>query len=309
MPYYGGIDVSKQTLTAATFPHTELLTVPNTPSGWHTLLTRWQSLALRQVVVESSGGYEQGVVQALQQAGVPVVVVPPQRARYFARSLRPALKTDAVDATLLARFASVYEPPAAPAPRAAQATLKALWGRREQVVRMLEAERKRLATAGHPLVQASLARVIERLEAELAALEAALAEVEASDAELAARGALVRSMVGIGQVAAWGLLAELPELGRVSRQAIAALAGLAPMAWESGGRVGVRRVRGGRGRVRRVLYVAAVVAVRCEGRWREVYERLLARGLKPKAALCAVARRLVVVLNAMVREGRCYERV
>ncbi|MCS7208563.1 MAG: transposase, partial [Fimbriimonadales bacterium] len=153
---------------------------------------------------------------------------------------------------------------------------------------------------------ASITRLMEVLEAELAQVEAALAQVEASDAELAARGALVRSMVGIGRVAAWGLLAELPELGRVSRQAIAALAGLAPMAWESGGRVGVRRLRGGR--ERRVLYVAAVVAVRCEGRWRGVYERLLGRGLKPKGALCAVVRRLVVALNAMVREGRCYER-
>ncbi|MCS6863441.1 MAG: transposase, partial [Abditibacteriales bacterium] len=169
----------------------------------------------------------------------------PNRARQFARSLRPYLKTDVSDAVLLARYAEASEPPDAPVRSAAQATLQALWGRREQLVRMLEAEKKRLATAGHPQVAASITRLIEVLEAELAQVEAELAQVEASDAELAARGALVRSMVGIGRVAAWGLLAELPELGQVSRQAIAALVGLAPMAWESGGRKGVRRLRGG----------------------------------------------------------------
>jgi len=186
--YSGGIDVSQATLVAATFPETQTLTVPNTPDGWQQLLQAWQGYAWTRIIVESSGGYEQGVVQALRAAQLPVVVVPPQKAAHFARSLRPYLKTDAADARALARFGVVYEVPETAPASSAQAELKALWARWEQLVRMLEAEKKRLRTARHPVVQASIQRMIEALEAERAALEAALAALEASDAELAARG-------------------------------------------------------------------------------------------------------------------------
>ena len=198
--YYGGIDVSQATLVAATFPKTEIVTVPNTPEGWSQLLQAWQGYAWERILLESSGGYEQGVVQALRAAGLPVVVVPPQQAAHFARSLRPYLKTDAADARALARFGVVYEAPAPAPASSAQAELKALWARREQVVRMVEAEKKRLRTAGHPLVRASVERMMEALEAELAQLEQAFAAVEASDAGLAARGALLRTAVGVGAV-------------------------------------------------------------------------------------------------------------
>lgn len=180
--YYAGIDVSKRTLTVATYPETTTQTFPNTPDGWSQLLQAWRDLPLQRIVVESSGGYERGVVQALQQAGLPIVLVPPNRARHFARSLRPYLKTDAVDAQVLARFAQVYEPPAGASPSAAQSALKAVWVRRSQVVQQLEAEKKRLQTAPHPTVRASVQRVMEALQAELEALEAALFEWEASDA-------------------------------------------------------------------------------------------------------------------------------
>ncbi|MCS7208066.1 MAG: hypothetical protein NZ874_00650 [Fimbriimonadales bacterium] len=214
--------------TVATYPQTETQTLPHTPDGGQQLIPQWRSLPLQQIVVERSGGMSGGWCRRCARQGC-LGDRAPHRARAFARSLRPHLKTDAVDATLLARFAQVYEAPAAPAPCAAQATLKAPWGRREQVVRMLESERKRLATAGHLLVMASVARVIEQLEAELATLEAALAEAEASDAALAARGALVRSMVGMGRVGCAGV-----EVGCVGC-----------CMWRRWWRCGVRGVGGG----------------------------------------------------------------
>jgi transposase len=304
---YVGIDVSKDTLTLATDPTTQVWDIPNQPDAWHALATQLRALSVQRVLLESSGGYEQGVVQTLQQAGLPVVV-PAQRARYFARSLRGNLKTDRVDAQLLAYFACCYPAPEATEVPEGQAQLRALGARREQLVEALEAEKKRLSLATVPVVRATLEQSMAHLEALLAQIEAAVAALVAADEALSQKAALLQTAVGVGAVVAYGLLAELPELGQVSREAIAALAGLAPVCRESGSWRGYARIGGGHWRVRRLLYVAAVVAVSHDARWRAVYEGLLAKGKPKKVALCAVARRLLVVLNAMVRDGRCYER-
>ena len=190
-----------------------------------------------------------------------------------------------------------------------QAELKELWARREQLVQELEREKKRLQTGMSEAVRASLERMIAVLKEEIAQLEARVAELIASDADLSQKAALLQTAVGVGRVVAYGLVAELSELGQVSHRAIAALAGLAPVRCESGAWVGRARVRGGRPRVRQLLYQAAVVAATHDGRWRAVYEALVGRGKAKKVALCAVARQLLVVLNAMVRDGRAYERV
>jgi transposase len=179
------------------------------------------------VLLESSGGYEQGVAQTLQQAGLPVMVVPAQRARHFAKSMRGDLKTDRVDAQLLAYFACCYPAPEATAMPEGQAQLRALWARREQLVQMLEAEKKRRQGAPET-VRASLERLIAVLEEEIAQIEAEVAALIEADASLSQKAALLQTAVGVGAVVAYGLLAELPELGQVSREAIAALAGLAP---------------------------------------------------------------------------------
>lgn len=306
---YLGIDVGKYTLTLATYPTPQVWELPNTPEHHHALVQHLAHLPVQRVLLESSGGYEKGVVNALQQAGIPVVVVPAQRARYFAKSLRGNLKTDRVDAQLLAHFASCYPAPDTMEPAQVQAELKELWARREQLVRQLEAEKKRLQVVHAPSVRASLARMIAVLQEELAQIEAQVAALVASDEALARRFALLKTAVGVGDIVAYGLLAELPELGQVSREAIAALAGLAPVRRESGRWRGAARIGGGRRRVRRLLYMAAVVAVARDARWKAVYEGLKAKEKPAKVALCAVARRLLVVLNAMVRDGRCYARV
>ena len=222
--------------------------------------------------------------------------------------MRGDLKTDRVDAQWLAYFAFCYPAPEAPEASAVQAQLKEGWGRREQLSQMREAEKKRCQVASAK-VRASLERVIAMLEAEIAEIEAERAAWIESDATLSQKAARRQTVVGVGAVIAYGLLAELRELGQVSREAIAALAGLAPVRRESGRWRGDARIGGGRWRARRLLYMAAVVAVSDDARWRAVYEGLLAKGKSKKVALCAVARQLLVVLNAMVRDGRAYERV
>ncbi|PMB20391.1 IS110 family transposase [Fischerella thermalis] len=306
---YVGIDVSQKTLTIAIYPTDEVWTIDNTREHHTALVQHLAHLPIQRVLLESSGGYEKAVVSALQQAGLPVVVVPAQRARYFAKSMRGDLKTDRADARMLAYFACCYPvQPVAPC-SPVQAELKELWARREQLVQQVEREKKRLQTVQSEAVRASLARMLAVLKDEIAQIEARVEELIASDAALAQKAALLQTAVGVGRVVAYGLVAELPELGQVSHRAIAALAGLAPVRCESGDWVGRARVRGGRPRVRRLLYQAAVVASTHDGRWRAVYEGLLGRRKVKKVALCAVARQLLVVLNAMVRDGRAYERV
>jgi transposase len=219
------------------------------------------------------------------------------------------LKTGRANARRLAYFACCY--PASPVAPCApvQAELKELWARREQLGQERERERKRLQTVPGAVVRASLERMIAVLQAEIAQIAARVEEWIASQADLVRKAALLQRAVGVGRVIAYGIVSELPELGCVLHRAIAALVGLAPVRYESGAWVGRVRVRGGRGCVRRLLYQAAVVAVSHDARWRAVYAGLLAQGKPKKVALCAVARRLLVVLKAMVRDGRVYERV
>jgi transposase len=217
-----GLDVSKRTLTLATDPTTQVWDIPNQPDAWHALATPLRARSVQRVLLESSGGYEKGGAQTLQQAGLPVVVVPAQRARYCARSLRGNLKTDRVDAQMLARFARCYPVPETPDLPAVQAQLKELWARREQLVQQLEAEKKRLQVALHPLVRSSLERTLAVVQEELAQIEAAIAALVASDEMLQHKAALLQTAVGVGAVVAYGLLAELPERGQVSHKVIAA---------------------------------------------------------------------------------------
>ncbi|MCL6536660.1 MAG: IS110 family transposase [Armatimonadetes bacterium] len=305
---YVGIDVSKETLAVATYPNATVQVIPNDYDPCEALANELAAQPVAFVLLEASGGFEKTIVQALQRAGVPVAIVPTQRARYFAKSMRGNLKTDRVDAQMLARFASCYPMPDTPETPAVQAQLKELWARREQLVQMLESEQKRLQVATFPLVRESLERTIAQLQAECAAIEAAIEMLMASEASLSQKAALLQTVVGVGWTVASGVLAELAELGQVSHKVIAALAGLAPVRRESGCWRGYARISGGRSRVRRLLYLAAVVAVTHDARWKAVYQRLLAKGKPKKVALCAVARRLLVVMNAMVRDGRAYER-
>jgi transposase len=252
------------------------------------------------IVVEASGGWELPLVAELAAAGQPVAVVNPTRVRAFARSKGQLAKTDRLDAQVLAHFAQAIRPPVRPLRSQAHEHLVGLVTRRRQVVAMLTAEKNRRYTARATL-QTRLTAHIAWLETELADLEAELRHWIQADPTWRAQAVLLASVPGVGPVTATTLVAELPELGQRNRQEIAALVGVAPLNKDSGKKRGRRRVFGGRAGVRRTLYMATLVATRCNPVIRTFYQRLLAAGKEKKVALTACMRKLLVILNAMLK--------
>lgn len=231
-----------------------------------------------------------------------MAVVNPRQARDFAKATGQLAKTDALDARALAHFAEAVRPPARPALRVETQRLGALLARRRQVLGMLTAERNRLAAAVAPVHDRVAAHIVW-LVAELAAIDADLAQAIQADPAWQERDALLRSVPGVGPVLATTLLADLPELGGLSRQQVAALAGVAPLNRDSGTLRGRRTVWGGRARVRTALYMATLVATRYNPAIRSCYQRLCAAGKPKKVALVACMRKLLTILNAMLRHG------
>ena len=298
-PSYIGIDVAKARLDVATRPGGDRWHVANDADGVATLVTRLHEMQPTLVVVEATGGYERPVTAALTAAGLPVAVVNPRQARDFAKSTGKLAKTDALDAQALAHFAQVVQPPARPVPDAEAQVLTAILARRQQLVVMLTAERSRLPTA-LPAVRERIAAHIAWLEEELATINGALAQVIRDDPVWREHAALLRSVPGVGPVLATTLLADLPELGTLTRQQVAALAGVAPLNRDSGKRRGKRAVWGGRGRVRTVLYMGTLAATRFNPVIKAFYTRLCAAGKAKKVALTACMRKLLSILNAML---------
>ena len=299
-PLYIGVDVSTDALDVATSTGVAHR-LPYDDDGLARLVALCDGAAL--VVLEATGGVERVAVAELAAADRPVVVVNPRQVRDFARATGQLAKTDALDAAVLARFAEAVRPDVRPLPSAEQHAFAALAARRRQISAMITAETNRLRTAARvvrPSIEAHLAFLVrQRAEAELALGQA----VEASPVWRAA-DVLLRSVPGIGAVVSRTLLAELPELGQLTGKQIAALVGLAPLACDSGRLRGRRSVWGGRASVRSALYMAALSASRFNAVLRAFYGQLRARGKAPKVALVAVARKLLVALNAMVREGQ-----
>src|ERR1019366_1973621 len=300
-----GIDVAKAHVDVSVLGvKLDVQRFVNDADGHSALVAPLQPFAVSLVVMEATGGYEAAIACALQAAGLSVAVVNPRQARDFAKSKGPLAKTDAVDARLLAEFASVLvrrEDLASfirPLPDDKQQALAALVTRRRQLLTMLGAERQRL--------QLAIAKVRPSIEAMIKAIRAQLDDVEAQmvghvKEHYEELDRLLRSASGIGPVASATLIAELPELGRLNRREIAALVGVAPMANDSGKTRGRRRIQGGRFEIRRVLYMAALVAAKHNPPIKAFYQRLLAAGKLPKVALVACMRKLLTTLNAMVK--------
>jgi transposase len=303
---YVGVDVAKGELVVATRPADERWSVANDERGVRTLVERLTRDGPALVVLEATGGYELACAAALVAAGLPVVVANPRQVRDFARATGQLAKTDRLDAAVLALFAERVRPAVRPLADEAQHRLDALLTRRRQLLEMLLAERNRLGLARG---QGAAARAVKRsLVAHIAYLER---EVRVADTDLEAmvrespawreREELFRSVPGVGRVVALTLLAELPELGRLSRREIAKLVGVAPLSRDSGTLRGRRYVHGGRASVRAMLYMAALVAARRNPAIRAFYERLVATGKPKKLALVACMRKLLTTLNAMAR--------
>ncbi|MFN8589928.1 MAG: IS110 family transposase [Thermomicrobiales bacterium] len=297
-----GIDVSKAGLDVASSDGGAVSHVSNDEDGIAALVVAVTEREPALVVLEATGGHERAVTAALAAAGVPVAVVNPRQVRDFAKATGQLAKTDALDARVLARFAQAVQPPVRSLPDETAQELAALLARRRQVLEMRVAEQNRrpgLAPRLRPALDAHLIW----LSQQLAELDADLDRTLRASPLWRAKEDLLRAIPGIGPVVARTLLAELPELGQLTRHEAAALAGLAPLNQDSGTRRGVRRTWGGRAAVRAALYMAAVSAVRCNPVIRALYVRLRAAGKPPKVALVACMRKLLTIANAMLRDG------
>jgi transposase len=304
-----GIDVAKAELvvgtrTTATGPG-DRWTVPNDETGTRALVERLRHDAPALVVLEATGGYELLAAAALAAAGLPVVVVTPRQVRDFARATGQLAKTDRIDADLLALFAERVRPAVRPLRDEAALALDALLGRRRQLLDMLQAERNRLGQVfgtGQGRVTKSLRAHIAYLERELRNTDADLGAMIRQSPAWREQDDLLQSVPGVGPVLSRTLLADLPALGRLSRREIAKLVGVAPLSRDSGTFRGRRFVQGGRASVRAVLYMAALVATKRNAASKAVYARLLAAGKPKKLALVACMRKLLTILNSMVRQ-------
>jgi transposase len=304
---FAGIDVSKDRLDVQLRPGAEAFTVARDGQGLEQLVARLVAAGPELVVLEATGGFEITVAAALAAAGLPLAVVNPAQIRAFARAIGRLAKTDRLDAELIARFAEQVRPEPRPVLDAQARTLAELVARRRQIVEMIGMESNRRR-------QARSAKVLRGLERTLAALQAALAEldqeidgqVRGSPAWRAAED-LLTSVPGIGKITARTLIAELPELGRLDRRRIAALVGVAPVNRDSGAWGGHRAIAGGRATVRTTLYMAALSATSWNPALRALYLRLRQRGRPAKSALVAAMRKLLTILNAIMRDRRPWQ--
>lgn len=300
---YVGVDVSKTRLDVAMETRAETWAVGNDAAGIAALIERLRGLSLASVVVEATGGQERLLVATLWHAGVPVALVNPRWVRAFAYANRQLAKTDQLDARLLVAFGRATRPLLTQLPSEAEATLEALVTRRRQVIDMLTAEKNRLATA-RPATRSRLAEHIEWLEREAADLLAEMEALVAQTPDLDDKRHLLHSVPGVGPVLTATLLSQLPELGHLNRRQIAALVGLAPFNRDSGTFRGQRHVAGGRAEVRSVLYMATISALKCNPVIRDFKRHLCDQGKPTKVAITACMRKLLTILNAMLRDHR-----
>jgi transposase len=301
-----GIDVSKAALDVASHDQDAVHAYENSPKD-HTRLARHIASCNPQIVViEATGGYERRIATCLVARGIPVAVVNPRQVRDFAKATGRLAKTDKIDARLLAVFGAQVKPEPRCLPDHKQRELQALVVRRQQLVDMRKAEGNRLETPSSPCVR-SIRKVIRTLDTEIARLDDELEESIQACPEWRRDNELLRTVPGVGPVLATSLIAELPELGQVSNKAVAALVGVAPFNCDSGKRQGERHTWGGRKQVRDRLYMAALSARRYNPPIRSFYDRLIARGKTGKQAIVACMRKLIIILNAIIRNRTSWE--
>lgn len=296
-----GIDVSKQRLDIHLRPSGEEWSIENNPKGHAELVAKLRTLAPTLVVLEATGGYQVAVVGELGAAGVAVAVVNPRQVRDFAKATGRLAKTDSIDAAVLAHFAESIRPEPRPTPDTLTLELQALVTRRRQLIDMRTAETNRLETCHVEQVRRNIQKMINLLTKQIGNVDDDIDKTIRSSPLWREREDLLASAIGVGTTTARTLLTQLPELGRLNRREIAALVGVAPFNNDSGRRQGLRAIRGGRADVRAVLYMATVAAARFNPQIRNFYQRLLAAGKVKKVALIACARKLLTILNAMMR--------
>jgi len=300
-----GIDVSKARLDVFVLPQRAAMGFANAAQGIGALRRRLQRCGVTRVALEATGGLEYPVARALADAGMAVARIQPGRMRAFRTYLGRRAKTDALDAELIARFAQeMTDGDIRPLPSQQAEAIRSLSARRRQLVDLLVQEKTRLKMTRDPFVLQSLQGVIASLKAERVRIERALASAIEQDEAIARKVALLRSIPGFGSVVATVLTTDLPELGTLNRHQVASIAGLAPHPNRSGTSQRGDHISGGRACVRTALYMAAVAAIRCNHTFKAFYRRLIEEGKPRKVAIVAVARKLIVLANAILKSGQ-----
>lgn len=307
--YTVGIDVSKATLDLAGVPNTAARSFANAPEGHAQIVALLRQAPPQLIVLEATGNYEAPLVAALVDAQLPVVVVNPRQVRDFAKALGRLAKTDRIDADVLVRFGQAVRPELRPVPDVQMRLLRELLARRSQLVQMRVAENNRLGTVQGKRACKSIKHLIEVLDKELKKLDQDVDQLIRECPAWKEKEDLLTTVPGVGEQTARKLVADVPELGSCSRQQICALVGVAPFNNDSGQFRGQRTIRGGRSEVRKLLYMATLVATRCNPVIQAHYKRLLAAGKRKKVALVACMRKLLTILNAMVRKRQTWRNV
>jgi transposase len=301
---YVGIDVSKDRLDVHVRPSGEAFAVARDGKGLEELVERLRAINPTLVAVEATGGFETIVAAALGGAGLPLVVVNPAQIRHFARAVGKRAKTDPIDAEMIARFVEAVKPELRQLPDEAARLLIELVSRRRQIIEMLVAERQREKRANAVRVRKSLARHIAALEKELTVIDRDIDTLVRSSPAWREKEDLLVTFQGVANTTARTLLADIPELGSLDRRKIASLAGVAPFTRQSGHWKGQSMIGGGRNSVRSALFIVSLVAVRCNPILKAFYQRLIAAGKPKMVALIAVARKILTILNAMLRDHK-----
>jgi transposase len=302
-----GIDVSKQQLEVAAHERDYRFRCANKVSAFGELVAELISWRPALIVLEATGGLETRVVSALHAAGLPVVVVNPRQVRDFAKALGQLAKTDRLDARVLAHFAAAIKPPLRPIKAKEQQELDALSGRRGQLVEMLADEKNRRAAAATDKVRDQIKEHIDWLEECIAELDQQLKALLQTSPRWQVKDQILQSVPGIGPVASFSIIADLPELGTLNRQQISKLVGVAPLNRDSGQQRGSRHIYGGRAGLRRVLYMAALTAARHNAVLKEFYLRLRTNNKPFKVAITACMRKLLTIVNVMIRDNTCWK--
>jgi transposase len=302
-----GIDVSKERLDVHAHPVGESFAVSRNAEGLDALIARIGPLKAQAIAVEATGGFETVVAASLAGAGFPVIVVNPAQVRAFAQALGKRAKTDPIDAAVIARFVAATKPEIRALPDAKTRLLAALVTRRRQIIQMMVAERQREPHLPSRHLKKSVARLLKALEKELNALDQDIEDTVRGSPAWREKENLLKTVPGVGNIVARTLLAELPELGQLDRRQIASLAGLAPWTRQSGQWRGKSFTGGGRSSVRAALFLSAMVAAKHNPLLKAFHQRLIAAGKPKMVALIAVARKLLIILNAIIRDNRPWQ--
>jgi transposase len=302
-----GIDVSKDRLDVGVRPSRERFAVERNSAGLDLLVSRLKDLAPHIVALEATGGFETVVAAALAAAGLPVVIVNPANVRSFAKAIGQRAKTDPIDAEVIAHFAEATKPEPRPLPDEATRLLADLTARRRQIIEMMVSERQRERRVTAPRLKKSITRLLKALQKELTSVDADIDDAVRGSPAWREKEDLLTSVPGVGQIIARTLMAELPELGQLGRREIAALAGLAPFTRQSGQWRGRSFIGGGRTVARTAVFMGAMVAKKHNPTLKVFFDRLVAAGKPKMVALIAVARKLLTILNAILRDNRPWQ--